>query len=293
VRGDGGGPRRGNGGPSTSTSTLSARITLLEKELQESHHARAELEQKLAEERRRSVADRDQLAGLLARIEQLEGSREVNAALMEDNRFLRAELEAEKLQVQESAKQLERLRGETPPPTVVLSTAHQQLLQENAKLRGDLQASQQMLAKYTEELQLIMPDVELILNQWKVDNNIKGPEESLRRVAESNIVSGMPLGASSSTDGLGTSDGSDRQAFSLGRSQTSSLSSRPQRPKSPTSRPKSPTSRIDTGLNAAGQVARPKSSSRTGSSMAGTRTSTSPQPPRAGQGRSVCRPGRF
>merc|ERR1719498_1812015 len=159
-----------NASMTLSASTLAARTTLLEKELKDSQHARAELEQKLGEERSRAVADRAQLSRLAARIEQLESSREVNAALLEDNRFLRAELEAEKSTVQELTQKLEIARGEAPPPTVVLSSSQEELLAENAKLRDDLKQSQIMLAKYTEELTMIMPDVELILTQWKSDN---------------------------------------------------------------------------------------------------------------------------
>lgn len=165
-----------------SVSALASQKLALEKELEESQSARAELEQKLEEESSRAMADRMQLARLASRIEQLESSREVNAALLEDSRFLRAELEAEKLQVEELTQQLELLKGEAPPPTVVLSSSQEGLLVENDKLRNELKQSQILLAKYTEELSMIMPDVELILTQWKADS-----------------VNGMSLGGNSST----------------------------------------------------------------------------------------------
>jgi len=287
-----------------SASTLSSRNTLLEKELKDSHNAHAELEQKLGEERSRAVADREQLAKLLCRIEQLESSREVNAALLEDNRFLRAELEAEKLEVQELNKQLECLRGETPPPTVVLSTAHQQLLQENAKLRSDLQQSQLMLAKYTEELQTIMPDVELILNQWKVDSHVKGPDGAaapLQRPAETGVdatrldgrgaslvhasstgrsrdlPAGGPQAAVNSVQDAAEVDLRERQLSALtaaARSyQHAASASRPlQRPKSPTTR-----AGASQGSSRA-SGSRPRSAGRGLAAAAGVRSSTSPQP---------------
>jgi len=292
---------------SLSASALSSRNALLEKELKDSQHARAELEQKLVEERGRAMADREQLAKLLMRIEQLESSREVNAALLEDNRFLRSELEAEKLQVQEVHKQLERVQGETPP-TVVLSTAHQQLLQENAKLRGDLQQSQSMLAKYTEELQTIMPDVEMILNQWKGDSHLKGPDGAvapLHRPAETGVdatrldargassahasstgggrdlpaTAGSPQAAVHSGEEAAETDLRERQLSALAAAARSyqhaaSASKSQQRPKSPVTR----AGGSQGATRASGSGSRPRSAGRGTAAAASARSSTSPQP---------------
>lgn len=288
-----------------SASTLASRNALLEKELKDSHHARAEVEQKLVEERGQAAADREQLAKLLTRIEQLESSREVNAALLEDNRFLRSELEAEKLQVQEVNKQLERVQGETQPPTVVLSTAHQQLLQENAKLRGDLQQSQSMLAKYTEELQTIMPDVELILNQWKGDTHVKGSDGAaapLQRPVETGADANRPNGRGASSAHASSSAverdlplpaGSQQAAAQPGRDlteadmrerqlsalaaaarsyQSVASASRTQRPRSPVGR----TGGTQAAARASGS--RPRSAGRGTAGASGARSSTSPQP---------------
>jgi len=248
---------------SLSVSALTSHNALLERELQESHHARAELEQKLDEERNRSSADRAQLARLAARIEQLESSREVprsevNAALLDDNRFLRAELEAEKLTVQELTQKLESLRGEVPSPTVIFSSSQEKLLEENEKLRSDLKQSQVMLAKYTEELSMIMPDVELILTQWKADN--KGTNGSCP--AQSSNDRGLISGASSSaTAPTGVGERQRPTSPGVPRAQTRTIS---------------PVSR---GSSGPGANTRPRSSGRSGiASSASNRGPTSPQP---------------
>lgn len=154
----------------STVASLTAQVAALELQLQDSEHAHAQLQRHNEDQRRAAMADRAQLARLGERIQNVEGNREANAALLEDNRFLRAELEAEKLQVQELSQQLELMKGrQACPPTVVFSSSHEQLMEENAKLRNDLQQSQMMLARYTEELSMIMPDVELILTQWKTE----------------------------------------------------------------------------------------------------------------------------
>jgi len=268
---------------------------MLEKELQDSQRARAELEQQLDEERIRAVAEHSQLGRLAARLEQLESSRNVHTALLEDNHFLRAELQAEKSQVQELARLLELMKGEAPPPTVVLSTSQAQLQEENEKLRHDLQQSQIMLARYTEELSMIMPDVELILTQWKSDNNEGGSSVSAppalvssaglelpaapRPVAASSQQASVHTGAIFfSEGGVAEGDLRDRcvpalvarpliptsaaQLQHLEQQQSISAMSRPKQ------RPKSPAARL-----AHGAESRPRSAGR------GARPSTSPGPP--------------
>jgi len=138
---------------SEQLDSLAEQKTLLEQSMEESERARSALERELQEERARAAADREQLAKLVARLERLEDTGEANSRLRDDNELLRTELEGHKLQMQQMRTKLEFLQRD--PPTVVFSTAHDQLCEENAQLRRELKESQVMLITYTQELSKI------------------------------------------------------------------------------------------------------------------------------------------
>jgi hypothetical protein len=145
-------------------------MSRLEQQLKESERAREALEKQLREERECAIADRAKLARLASRLSNLESNREVSSRLLDDNRLLREQFEVQEQRIQDLTAEVEKLRGTAPLPTVVMNSSQERLLEENARLRLELQETQVMLAKYTDELNQIIPGVELILTQYQRDN---------------------------------------------------------------------------------------------------------------------------
>jgi len=184
-----GSPSAVQGSRQRSVSNARTQVSQLEQQLKVSESARADLEKQLREERECATADRAKLARLGARLSNLENTREVSARLLEDNRVLREQFEVQGQQMQDLRKEIEKLRGAAPPPTVVLSSSQERLLEENARLRQELQESQVMLAKYTDELNQIMPGVELILTQYQKDNQKGSLSEAMAAQLQQHVES--------------------------------------------------------------------------------------------------------
>lgn len=170
----GGSPSAAQGSRQRSISLSRIQASQLEQQLKDSERARSDLEKQLQEERECASSDRAKLARLASRLSNLENSREVSSHLLEDNRVLREQLEVQAHQIQDLIEEIKKVREAAPPTKVVLSSSQERLTEENSRLRQELQESQVMLAKYTNELNQIMPGVELILTQYQKDSE-KGP----------------------------------------------------------------------------------------------------------------------
>jgi len=138
----------------------------LEWQVEEAARTQAVLERALSEERSRRAADREKLLVLGSRMELLERSRAANRCPSEDNRLLRSEMEAQRMQLQELQQQIKlmRIQGNRGlSPSVSCTSVPEHVQEENARLRHDLQQSRDMLSKYTGELASIMPGMQRLL----------------------------------------------------------------------------------------------------------------------------------
>lgn len=133
----------------------------LELQIDEANRSRVALERLLTEERSRGAADRARLAALGARIEQLEQSRGTGPRVVQENRTLHTELEAQSQQIEVLRQQVQLLRdGHMAEP---------QLKEENLRLRRDLEHSRAMLSRYTDELATIMPGMQKVIHKFQCD----------------------------------------------------------------------------------------------------------------------------
>ncbi|CAE7039637.1 unnamed protein product [Symbiodinium natans] len=145
-----------------SRKELEQHKVALEMQIEEANRSRLSLERMLTEERSRGAADRAKLAALGARIEQLEQSRgQTGPRVLQENRTLHTELEAQSQQIEVLRQQVQLLRdGHMAEP---------QLQEENLRLRRDLEHSRAMLSRYTDELATIMPGMQKVIQKFQGD----------------------------------------------------------------------------------------------------------------------------
>lgn len=144
-----------------SRKELEQQKVALELQIDEANRSRVALERLLTEERSRGAADRARLAALGARIEQLEQSRGTGPRVVQENRTLHTELEAQSQQIEVLRQQVQLLRdGHMAEP---------QLKEENLRLRRDLEHSRAMLSRYTDELATIMPGMQKVIHKFQCD----------------------------------------------------------------------------------------------------------------------------
>lgn len=156
----------------------------LERHLEETIRERDKLQRTLDEERARAADDRAKIHVLAARIEQLESHNASRAQLLEDNKSLRNELEAHKVQLQELHAHIQLLRSQPSNDGAAASasssatgrcaasiTSHERILEENAHLRRDLQQSRAILARYTQELTEFMPGMQELLSHRRLGDS--------------------------------------------------------------------------------------------------------------------------
>ncbi|CAE6969508.1 unnamed protein product [Symbiodinium sp. CCMP2592] len=93
--------------------------------------------------------------------ERLEQSRRTGPRVVQENRTLHTELEAQSQQIEVLRQQVQLLRdGHMAEP---------ELKEENLRLRRDLEHSRAMLSRYTDELATIMPGMQKVIHKFQCD----------------------------------------------------------------------------------------------------------------------------